>query len=72
MASFKRKGEMTRVHFELIAAVLVTARAAGAFNGDAGYRRVGEGFADALGRTNPEFSRSKFLGTLGIGGGPSA
>jgi hypothetical protein len=66
MASFKRKGEMTRVHFELIAQVLVAARAAGAFAGDAGYREVGERFADALGGTNPEFSRAKFLATLGI------
>lgn len=67
MASFKRKGEMTKVHFEMIAQVLVTARAQGAFAGDGAYRAVGERFADALGRTNPEFSRSKFLASLGIG-----
>lgn len=70
MASFKRKGEMTRVHFELIAQVLVAGRAAGEFAGDGAYRAMGERFALALGRTNPEFSRAKFLATLGIG--PSA
>lgn len=67
MASFKRKGEMTRVHFEMIAQVLVTERARGAFAGDGAYRKVGEAFAEALARTNPEFNRAKFLGTLGIG-----
>ena len=58
---------MTRVHFELIAQVLVAARARGAFRSDADYRGVGETFASALARTNPEFSRAKFMGTLGIG-----
>lgn len=60
MASFKRKGEMTKVHFEMIAGVLAQYRRA---HGGGPYdaRAMGEAMAAALARTNPEFNRAKFL-----------